>query len=114
MYVHNSWLYLKPEHRDEYAELLVKEVRQAKEMEPNLRRFDVYRSLNDGSLIHTYEVFNDRAAWEFHHEQAYLKEFQQATRHMFDQEKQGKRRPIACRNVWPADEEWTAERLRRG
>ena len=65
MYVHNSWLYLKPEHRDGYVERLLEEVRHAKKVEKTLLRFDVYQSLDDPSLIHTYEVFTDREAWEF-------------------------------------------------
>jgi quinol monooxygenase YgiN len=114
MYVHNSWLYLKPELRDGYVERLLEEVRHAKKVEKAVLRFDVYESLDDPSLIHTYEVFTDREAWEFHHDQTYLKEFQKATRHMFDQEKQKTRRTIECRTIVPADDVWEAVRAERG
>ena len=47
MYVHNSWLYLKSEHRDGYIERLLKEVRHAKKLEPNLLQFDIYQNLEN-------------------------------------------------------------------
>ena len=106
MYLHNTWIHLKPEHRDEYIALLVDEVRLAKQREPGIKRFDVYQNLDDPNLIHTYEVYVDKAAHIFHYEQPYLKAFYERTAAMYDMAKMGAERPVECRNLEPSDAAW--------
>lgn len=109
MYIHHTWIYLKPEYRDRYIRLIVDEVRQAKQHEPGIKRFDIYQSLEDPNLIHTYEVYVDKGAHEHHYAQPYLKAFYAQTAEMYDAEKMQKmqqQRPWECRNIDPSDAEW--------
>ena len=106
MYLHHTWIHLQPEHRDEYVRLLIAEVRLAKQREPDIRRFDIYQNLDNPNLIHTYEVYTDKAAHELHYQQPYLKQFYERTAAMYDMEKMSAERPVECRNLEPADADW--------
>jgi len=106
MYVHNAWIHLKPEHRDEYIQLLVAEVRLAKQREPGIKRFDVYQNLDNPNLLHTYEVYVDKAAHALHYEQPYLRAFYERTAGMYDMERMAAERSVECSNLEPADEAW--------
>ncbi len=108
LFVHNAWIYLKPEFAQAYSEIIVGEVRRAKALERGILGFHVFQSLHDPALLHTYEVYTARSAWEHHYQQPYLQELKSKTTHMHDAERRALRRPIACTNLEPTDAYWRA------
>lgn len=108
LFIHNSWIYVKPQFAQAYSEIIVNEVRKAKPLERGILGFHVFQNLQDPGLIHTYEVYVSRPVWENHYQQSYLQELKSKTNGMHDPKKRANRRPIACRNLEPTDAYWQA------
>ncbi len=101
MFIHNTDLYLLPQHRDAYIKAIVAEVRTAKRHEPGIKAFDVMQNMGDPNLIHTVEIYTDKPTWEAHHRQPYLLEFIEKTKGWSDA---SRRRISVCRNLEPLDD----------
>lgn len=85
VYIHNTWIYMKPGTVDEALVKINDEVRLAKKRELGILRFDVHKSLEDENLIHTYEVYSEQAAHLHHYDQSYLKKlYEDVVLTMFD------------------------------
>ncbi len=105
MYIRFGDIYLKPEHRDDYIRLIIEEIGISKRLEPGTIRFDISQNLEDPNVIHAYEVFTDKAAFDHHHRQTYVIDFLKTTKDWVSAE----RYPLKGRewkNLEPMDNEW--------
>lgn len=101
MYIHNTDIYLHPQHRDAYIKAITEEVRTAKRHEPGIKAFDIMQNMGDPNLIHTVEVYTNKAAHEEHYRQPWLVEFKAKTQGWRDQ---SRGRLSECRNLEPLDD----------
>lgn len=108
LFIHNSWIYIKPQFAQAYGEIIVNEVRKAKPLERGMLGFHIFQNIENPGLLHTYEVYASRPVWENHYQQSYLQDLKTKTNGMHDPEKRANRRPIACRNLEPTDAYWQA------
>ncbi len=104
LYIHNSWTYAFPGKGALLLQLLVEEVRLAKQMERGMMRFDIYQNLENPGLLHAYEVYADKEAHLFHYEQTYLKEFYKVGVPLYDRTRGDP--VIECRPLEPSESEW--------
>lgn len=106
VYTHNTWIYAQPDKAEEFARLLVAEIRLAKRMERGILRFDIFQNLQNPALFHTYEVYADQDAHHFHYAQEYLKEFYKTGIPLMDRSSRPVARGIECRQLEPNEAEW--------
>jgi (4S)-4-hydroxy-5-phosphonooxypentane-2,3-dione isomerase len=57
---------LKAEHRTAFIEAMLANARVSLAEEPGCHHFDVNASPDDPNLIHLYELYDDRAAFDAH------------------------------------------------
>ncbi|MGE0103395.1 MAG: putative quinol monooxygenase [Blastocatellales bacterium] len=65
---------LVPEHKDAFREAIIKNADSSFEIEPGCHRFDVSFS-EDGTKCFLYELYTDRAAFDFHRTTHHFLEF---------------------------------------
>lgn len=70
--------------------------------EPGCLRFDVYQNINDPTELYLYEVYANRAAFDYHVGTPHIKKWRETVADWYDESRkgQGGRRG---RNVWPPD-----------
>jgi autoinducer 2-degrading protein len=63
-----------------FLPLMIDNAEASRRDEPGCERFDVLQPADDKNLILLYEIYRDRAAFDFHCESAHFKHFDAATR----------------------------------
>jgi len=69
MYVLTVEVEIDPAHVEDYRGVIVQQARISKEREPGCLVFDVARSPDSATRFLLYEVYTDRAAFDFHVQQ---------------------------------------------
>ena len=75
MYVALVSVTVKAESVDEFEKAVLKNAATSLRVEKDCRRFDVCQSENDPAEWLLYEVYSDRTAFDFHHEQPHFVEY---------------------------------------
>ncbi len=75
MYVVLVSLSVKPESIDQFEQAILKNASISVREEKNCHRFDVCQSENDPTEWLFYEVYQDRAAFDTHHQQPHFLEY---------------------------------------
>lgn len=103
MYVIVAPIQIKPEHREEFIEAMLLDAKGSVENEPDCLRFDVIQDQEDPNRIYLYEVYKDRAAFEYHVTTPHLKKWRETVKEWFVEP-----RPPTGRgtNIFPPDDEW--------
>ncbi|MGE3538378.1 MAG: putative quinol monooxygenase [Candidatus Tectimicrobiota bacterium] len=68
--------------------------------EPGCLRFDVYQNINKPSELYLYEVYVNKAAFEYHTKTPHIAQWRETVKDWYAGERTGGRRG---RNVWPPD-----------
>ena len=68
--------------------------------EPGCLRFDVYQNIHQPSELYLYEVYVNKAAFEYHTRTPHIAKWRETVRDWYAGERTGARRG---RNVWPPD-----------
>jgi quinol monooxygenase YgiN len=75
MYVVLVRLALKPERTDAFKQAILKNAAASVRNEPNCHRFDVCQNESKPAEWMLYEVYTDRASFDFHHQQPHFLEY---------------------------------------
>lgn len=75
MYVVLVNLSVKQEHLDKFEKAILKNAAATVEKEKKCHRFDVCQSEDKPTEWLLYEVYTDRAAFDFHHQQSHFLEY---------------------------------------
>ena len=70
---------LKPGARSRFVSLVGENARASVRDEPGCRRFDVLTPQSDADVVHLYEIYDDRAAFEAHKQTRHYLAFKDAS-----------------------------------
>ena len=103
MYVIHAPIQIKEGHADEFIQAMLLDAKGSVENEPGCLRFDVIRDENDPNRIYLYEVYKDKAAFEYHLTTPHIKKWQETVKDWWVEP----RPPVGKgTNIWPTDDEW--------
>ena len=103
MYIIHAPIQIKPGHADEFIEAILLDAKASVKNEPGCVRFDVLRDEEDPNRIYLYEVYKDKAAFEYHTTTPHIKKWQETVKDWWAEPKLPVGKAI---NVWPADADW--------
>jgi len=77
MFVLTVQFAIKPEHADAFAEIVIRQAINSKQLEPDCLQFDVCRSESDPTRFFLYEVYTSTAAFDVHKLTPHFADFSQ-------------------------------------
>jgi (4S)-4-hydroxy-5-phosphonooxypentane-2,3-dione isomerase len=83
MYVVMVRCHIKPEQLSAFQDAIADNARHSVLDEPGCQRFDVVQEVDDPTLIWLYEVYDDRAAFEYHTTTPHFFRWRDASKDMF-------------------------------
>lgn len=100
LYVIHAPLPVKPEKVDDFIAAVTLDGVGSTHEEPGCLRFDVYQNINKPSELYLYEVYVNKAAFEYHTKTPHIALWRETVKDWYAGERVGGRRG---RNVWPPD-----------
>lgn len=100
LHVIHAPLPVKPDKVDEFIAAVKLDGIGSTHEEPGCLRFDVYWNVDKPSELYLYEVYVNKAAFEYHTKTPHIAKWRETVKDWFAGERTGARRG---RNIWPPD-----------
>ncbi len=100
LHVIHAPLPVQPDKVDAFLAAVTLDGQGSTREEPGCLRFDVYQNINKPNELYLYEVYVNKAAFEYHTRTPHLATWRDTVKDWFAGERSGARRG---RNVWPPD-----------
>lgn len=99
-------LRIKVQHVEGFREASFGDAQGSVRDEPGCFRFDILQNATEPHLFHLYEVYEDKAAFEFHQETPHFKEWFEQVQQWLD----GKPEVVTMNTVFPSDAGWRGQK----
>lgn len=100
LHVIHAPLPIKPDKVDDFIAAVTLDGIGSTNEEPGCMRFDVYQNIHNSSELYLYEVYVNKAAFEYHTKTPHIAKWRETVRDWYAGERTAGRRG---RNVWPPD-----------
>lgn len=100
LHVIHAPLPVQPDKVDAFIEAVRLDGLGSTRQEPGCLRFDVYQNINQPDQLYLYEVYVNKAAFEYHTKTPHIAKWRDTVKDWYAGERTGGRRG---RNVWPPD-----------
>ena len=108
LHVIHAPLPVKPDKVDAFIEAVTLDGVGSTHEEPGCLRFDVYQNIAKPSELYLYEVYVNKAAFEYHTRTPHIAKWRETVKDWYAGERNGARRG---KNIWPPDNwRWSSGR----